>query len=94
MYDLQFECQYDIKVSAVTKKGVQGKPASTKLRTPVCDRILVKGDSLPPDCPKRGLFILIYQNDYTGQNSETNNTDPKEQFALVLHCISAPDKKG
>lgn len=53
VYDLQFECQYVLKVSAVTKKGVQGRPASTKLKTPVCKDIEVKSDSLPPDCPER-----------------------------------------
>ncbi|KAL4220506.1 hypothetical protein ACF0H5_020905 [Mactra antiquata] len=53
VYDLQFECQYKINVNAVTKAGVLGEPSSVKLRTPVCERILVKGKSLPPQCPIR-----------------------------------------
>jgi hypothetical protein len=54
VYDLQFECQYNINVSAVTKSGVQGKPTSIKLVTPICEKIYVKGNSLPPECPQRG----------------------------------------
>lgn len=53
VYDLQFECQYIINVSAVTKSGVMGKQATVKIQTPVCEKILVKGGSLPPDCPDR-----------------------------------------
>ncbi|XP_060585089.1 anosmin-1-like [Ruditapes philippinarum] len=53
VYDLQFECQYNINVSAVTKSGVQGKPTSIKLVTPICEKIYVKGNSLPPECPQR-----------------------------------------
>ncbi|XP_052784865.1 anosmin-1-like isoform X2 [Mya arenaria] len=53
IYDLQYECQYMVRVSAVTKSGVQGKPAEIRLRTPICGKIHVKGNSLPPECPDR-----------------------------------------
>ncbi|XP_045201547.2 anosmin-1-like isoform X2 [Mercenaria mercenaria] len=53
VYDLQFECKYNINVSAVTKSGVQGKPTTVKLVTPICEKIIVKGNSLPPECPER-----------------------------------------
>lgn len=53
VYDLQFECEYEINVHAVTKKGVQGRPVAVKLVTPICEKILVKGNSLPPECPER-----------------------------------------
>ncbi|KAL3848017.1 hypothetical protein ACJMK2_018902 [Sinanodonta woodiana] len=53
LYDLLYECDYDVKVRAVTHNGMIGKSASIMLRTPLCGDIAVKGGSLPPQCPER-----------------------------------------
>ncbi|XP_052216952.1 anosmin-1-like [Dreissena polymorpha] len=71
IYDLQYQCQYVVRVSGVTRKGVQSKPAEVKLRTPVCERIQVKGDSLPPECPKQSVLQLP--------------KTPREVSAKILH---------
>ena len=60
IYDLQYECQYLIRVNAVSQAGNLGKTSKTKLNTPVCEKILVKGNSLSPDCPHRGKELFLY----------------------------------
>ncbi|KAK3579676.1 hypothetical protein CHS0354_027131, partial [Potamilus streckersoni] len=53
LYDLLYECDYDVKVQAVTHTGLTGKATSIILRTPLCGDIAVIGGSLPPQCPER-----------------------------------------
>ncbi|KAL5005280.1 hypothetical protein ScPMuIL_018736 [Solemya velum] len=53
LYDLLFECDYLVKVSAVSTQDVQGQPSSVNFYTPLCSQIIKINGKLPPNCPNQ-----------------------------------------
>ncbi|XP_064638627.1 anosmin-1-like isoform X2 [Lineus longissimus] len=50
VYDLRFDCRYNVKVEPVNSNGIQGPVSHVQFYTPSCTDVLVVGKT-QPDCP-------------------------------------------
>ncbi|XP_035692457.1 anosmin-1-like [Branchiostoma floridae] len=50
IYDLRFDCHYEVRVHAVSSEGVMGKETGIRFYSPPCREIRIRGRQRP-DCP-------------------------------------------